>query len=147
MRPNGEVVAMVGGRDYATSAFNRVTQAPPPAGFDLQDLRSISPALDAGWDPDDTIPNTRNHPRQLSSEKTRAQPIPTRSRWREAFAQSSNVAAVRLLQAVGSDKVIAEARALGITVPMAEGDPSLALGTSAMTLMELDRRLCRNCRQ
>ena len=34
---------------------------------------------------------------------------------------------VRLLQAVGSDKVIRTARSLGITAPMAEGDPSLAL--------------------
>jgi len=38
---------------------------------------------------------------------------------------------------VGSEKVIRSARSLGITAPMAEGDPSLALGTSAMTLMEL----------
>jgi len=38
---------------------------------------------------------------------------------------------------VGSDKVIRTARRLGITSPMTEGDPSLALGTSSMTLMEL----------
>ena len=44
---------------------------------------------------------------------------------------------MRLLQAVGSEKVIRTARGLGITAAMAEGDPSLALGTSSMTLMEL----------
>ena len=55
----------------------------------------------------------------------------------DAFAQSSNVAAVRLQQQVGSDAVIAMARALGVTAPLAEGDPSLALGTSTMTLLEL----------
>jgi penicillin-binding protein 1A len=55
----------------------------------------------------------------------------------DAFARSSNVAAVRLLQKVGDDKVIAEARKLGVTSPLAHGDPSLALGTSTMTLIEL----------
>ena len=55
----------------------------------------------------------------------------------DAFAQSSNVAAVRLLGEVGSEKVIATARDLGVTSPLAKGDPSLALGTSTMTLLEL----------
>ena len=41
------------------------------------------------------------------------------------------------MQEVGGDKVIRTARELGVTAPMAEGDPSLALGTSTMTLMEL----------
>jgi penicillin-binding protein 1A len=55
----------------------------------------------------------------------------------DAFARSSNVAAVRLLQTVGDDAVIAEARKLGVDSPLAHGDPSLALGTSTMTLLEL----------
>ncbi|QYU66582.1 hypothetical protein J4558_16585 [Leptolyngbya sp. 15MV] len=55
----------------------------------------------------------------------------------DAFARSSNVAAVRLLQTVGSEAVIDAARDLGVRSPLAEGDPSLALGTSTTTLMEL----------
>jgi penicillin-binding protein 1A len=54
-----------------------------------------------------------------------------------AFATSSNVAAVRLFREVGDDKVIRMARDLGVTSPLAKGDPSLALGTSSMTLLEL----------
>src|SRR3546814_21022230 len=54
-----------------------------------------------------------------------------------AFATASNVAAVRLFQQVGADKVIAMARALGVTAPLPKGDSSLALGTSSMTLLEL----------
>jgi penicillin-binding protein 1A len=42
-----------------------------------------------------------------------------------------------LLQEIGSEKVIATARDLGVTAPLARGDPSLALGTHTMTLMEL----------
>ena len=55
----------------------------------------------------------------------------------DAFAQSSNVAAVRLLGQVGDEDVIATARDLGVRSPIDEGDPSIALGTSTMTLMEL----------
>ena len=44
---------------------------------------------------------------------------------------------MRLLGEVGSEKVIATARDLGVTSPLAKGDPSLALGTSTMTLLEL----------
>jgi penicillin-binding protein 1A len=55
---------------------------------------------------------------------------------REAFAISSNVAAARLAQTVGIDKVIAMARNLGVTSPL-PNTPSLALGTATMTLLEL----------
>ncbi|TAD83200.1 MAG: penicillin-binding protein [Sphingomonadales bacterium] len=135
MRRNGEVVAMVGGRDYGKSPFNRATQARRQPGSTFKTFVYLA-ALEEGWEPGDTIPNT---PITQGSYR----PKNARERYsdqitlEDAFAQSSNVAAVRLFQAVGSDKVIRTARKLGITAPMTEGDPSLALGTSAMTLMEL----------
>ena len=55
----------------------------------------------------------------------------------KAFAQSSNVAAVRLFREVGDSAVIRMARDLGVKSPLARKDPSLALGTSSMTLLEL----------
>jgi len=55
----------------------------------------------------------------------------------EAFARSSNVAAVRLFGKAGDNAVIRAARDLGVQSPLAADDPSLALGTSAMTLLEL----------
>ncbi|WP_343808530.1 transglycosylase domain-containing protein [Alteraurantiacibacter aestuarii] len=135
MRPSGEVVAMIGGRDYAASPFNRATQARRQVGSTFK-LFVYLAALRSGWDPDDTIPNT---------EITQGsyQPRNANGRYSEfltladAFAQSSNVAAVRLQAEVGDAAVIAAARDLGITSPLDEGDPSLALGTSTMTLMEL----------
>ncbi|AUX69408.1 penicillin-binding protein [Porphyrobacter sp. HT-58-2] len=135
MRRNGEVVAMVGGRNYADSSFNRATQARRQPGSTFKTFVYLT-ALEEGWEPDDTIPNT---PITQGSYR----PKNARERYsdqitlEDAFAQSSNVAAVRLFQAVGSDKVIRNARKLGISADMPEGDPSLALGTSAMTLMEL----------
>ena len=135
MRPTGEVVAMVGGTDYAASPFNRATQARRQPGSTFK-LFVYLAALQNGWEPDDLIDN---------SEITEGTYRPRNSRGRyspqitlaEAFAQSSNVAAVRLLNAVGSDEVIAAARDLGVSSPLTEGDPSMALGTSTMTLLEL----------
>jgi len=135
MRPNGEVVAMIGGKDYAASPFNRATQARRQPGSTFK-LFVYLAALSAGWEPGDRIDNRPietgayrpknaggSYSRQISLE--------------DAFASSSNVAAVRLLGEVGDDKVIDMARDLGVTAPLAAGDPSLALGTSSMTLLEL----------
>src|SRR5690606_35044281 len=55
---------------------------------------------------------------------------------REAFAVSSNVAAVRLAEAVGREKVAATARELGLTGELESG-PTMALGTSGVSLLEL----------
>jgi penicillin-binding protein 1A len=135
MRPNGEVVAMIGGTDYATSPFNRATQARRQPGSTFK-LFVYLAALEEGWEPDDLISNMpieqgsyrpKNYNGNYSQSLTLA----------DAFAQSSNVAAVRLLGQVGDEDVIAMARELGVRSPLDEGDPSLALGTSTMTLMEL----------
>lgn len=135
MRRNGEVVAMVGGRDYSQSSFNRVTQAKRQPGSTFKTFVYLA-ALEAGWEPDDTIPNTEITQGSYRPKNARGA-YSDQITLEDAFAQSSNVAAFRLFQAVGSERVIRKARALGITAPMAEGDPSLALGTSVMTLMEL----------
>ncbi|HVR90730.1 MAG TPA: transglycosylase domain-containing protein [Novosphingobium sp.] len=135
MKPTGEVVAMIGGRDYAKSSFNRVTQARRQPGSTFK-LFVYLAALRGGWEPDDKIGNAeivsgsyrpKNAGGRYSKELTLA----------EAFASSSNVAAVRLYNEVGSAAVIQTARDLGVTAPLTEGDPSMALGTSGMTLLEL----------
>jgi len=135
MRPNGEVVAMVGGRNYAASPFNRVTQARRQPGSTFK-LFVYLAALRQGWRPDDEIDNGPIEAGSYRPKNAGGAYSDTISLER-AFASSSNVAAVRLFQEVGSDKVIAMARDLGVTAPLPEGDPSLALGTSSMTLLEL----------
>ncbi len=135
MRPNGEVVAMVGGKDYARSPFNRATQARRQPGSTFK-LFTYLAALDAGMEPDDEIDNSpieegSYRPRNSGghySEKITLE---------NAFARSSNVATVRLFNQLGSDAVIAKARELGVTSKLPRGDTSLALGTSTMTLLEL----------
>ncbi len=135
MRPNGEVVAMVGGRNYAASPFNRVTQARRQPGSTFK-LFVYLAALRDGWEPDDTLPNTpimRGSYRPKNAGEHYSKSITLE----DAFARSSNVAAVRLWHEVGDDAVIRTARELGVRSPLPKGDPSVALGTSTMTLMEL----------
>jgi penicillin-binding protein 1A len=135
MRPTGEVVAMVGGRDYAKSTFNRATQARRQPGSTFK-LFVYLAALRRGWSPEDRIANTPIEQGSYRPANYAGAYSPTLT-LAEAFARSSNVAAVRLMGEVGSEAVIKAARDLGVTAPLPEGDPSLALGTSGMTLLEL----------
>lgn len=135
MRPNGEVVAMIGGTDYGKTPFNRATQAKRQPGSTFKTFVYLA-ALRDGWSPEDRISNQQitqgsYRPRNAAGRYSDSLTL------QDAFAQSSNVAAVRLMQQVGSEKVIATARELGVRSPLPEGDPSLALGTSTMTLLEL----------
>ena len=135
MRANGEVVAMIGGRDYGKSPFNRATQARRQPGSTFK-LFVYLAALEAGMEPEDLIDNTAiesgsYRPQNASGNYSDSLTL------EQAFARSSNVAAVRLFERVGDEAVIGTARSLGVASPLAAGDPSLALGTSTMTLLEL----------
>ncbi len=134
MRTDGRVVAMVGGRDYKVSQFNRADAARQPgSAFKLfvylaalrEGWTPTSPILDApvevsGWKP-------KNHEVKYAG---RMVPLIT------AFAGSSNVAAVRLAKEIGRDKIVLTARDLGITEPI-PNDLTLALGTGPMSLVQL----------
>ncbi|SCW88635.1 penicillin-binding protein 1A [Sphingobium faniae] len=134
MKPDGSVVAMVGGRNYGKSSFNRAVQAKRQPGSTFK-LFVYLAAFRAGMTPDDMIedaPITTGSYRPANhGGKYRGQIT-----LRQAFAVSSNVAAVRLTQKVSVDNVIKVARDLGVTAPLTE-DLSLALGTSEIPLIEL----------
>ena len=134
MRPDGRVVAMVGGSDYRASPFNRATQALRQPGSSFK-LFVYLAALHAGMRPGDTIEDT---PLTIGDYSPKNDEGKYRGRvsLATAFAASSNVAAVRLAQQVGTGAVIAQARKLGVTTPIS-GYPAMALGTSPMTLVEL----------
>lgn len=134
MRPDGRVVAMVGGRDYKVSQFNRAdADRPPGSAFKLfvylaalrGGMTPTSPILDApvevsGWTP-------KNHEGKYAGHEV---PLIT------AFAGSSNVAAVRLAKQVGRDSIVRTARDLGVTDEIPQ-DLTLALGTGPMSLVRL----------
>ena len=134
MRPNGEVVAMVGGRSYKQSPFNRVTQARRQPGSAFK-LFVYLAALRAGWTPDSIIedrPINIDGWSPANNDGVYRGPITLR----QAFARSSNAATVRLSESVGRANVRRAARELGISTPLPDG-PSLALGTAGVSLLEL----------
>ena len=134
MRPDGRVVAMVGGTDYATTPFNRATQAERQPGSSFK-LFVYLAALDEGMRPGDMVDDA---PIQIGDYAPRNDDGRYRGKisLATAFAASSNVVAVRLAQKTGTAAVIAQARKLGISAPISEY-PAMALGTSPITLIEM----------
>jgi penicillin-binding protein 1A len=134
MRPDGRVVAMVGGTSYKSSPFNRATQARRQPGSSFK-LFVYLAALRAGYRPDSMIsdrPVTIDGWSPANSDGIYRGDISLR----EAFARSSNAATVRLSEAVGRGNVMRAARDLGISSPMPDS-PSVALGTAGVSLLEL----------
>ena len=134
MRPDGRVVAMLGGKSYRDSPFNRVTQARRQPGSAFK-LFVYLAALRSGWTPDSIIedePITISGWTPVNNDRV----YRGRITLREAFARSSNAATVRLSEAVGRQNVIRAARDLGITTPL-PNNPSIALGTAGVSLLEL----------
>ncbi|MFN3819996.1 transglycosylase domain-containing protein [Blastomonas sp.] len=135
MRTNGEVVAMVGGKNHKDSPFNRATQARRQPGSTFKLFVWLA-ALEAGMEPDSLVDDS-----PITTGTYRPRNAGDRYRGtislEEAFIHSSNVAAVRLFQQLGSEKVIKQATQLGLKGPFTEGDPSLALGSASASLIEL----------
>ncbi|MGI8610855.1 MAG: transglycosylase domain-containing protein [Sphingomicrobium sp.] len=134
MRPDGRVVAMVGGRSYKASPFNRATQARRQPGSAFK-LFVYLAALRAGWTPESIIedrPITIGGWTPANSDGVYRGSITLR----EAFARSSNAATVRLSESVGRANVLRAARELGISSPL-PNSPSVALGTAGVSLLEL----------
>jgi penicillin-binding protein 1A len=134
MRPDGRVVAMVGGKSYRQSQFNRATQALRQPGSTFK-LFVYLAALREGYRPQRRIADT---PLRIGDWTPANYENVYRGdiSLREAFAVSSNVAAVRLAETVGRDRVRQAALDLGIGSKLDEG-PAMALGTSGIPLIEM----------
>ena len=134
MRPDGRVVAMVGGKDYRKSSFNRATQARRQPGSAFK-LFVYLAALRSGMTPSSTVEDS---PLDFAGWK----PKNDDGRYlgeislQRAFARSCNVCAARLTQQVGVKAVIKAARDLGISTPIAN-EATISLGTSTVSLLEL----------
>ena len=136
---SGDVLAWVGGRDYAASQFDRVTRAQRQAGSawkpfvyaaalargyplsqPIADTPLVVPIAGGGtWEP-------RNYDNSFDGRVT----------MRDALVRSKNVPTVRLAQAVGYDSIAALARSDGITAPVPLL-PSMPLGTVSVSPLEL----------
>jgi penicillin-binding protein 1A len=134
---DGGVRAMVGGRNYQESEFNRVTEAKrqpgsafkpfvylaamesPQLGLNPWSIRTDRPYRVGNWSPQNYDGGYRG-----------AMPIIT------AFARSVNTIAVQLGEEVGRDNVVRVARRLGVRSRL-DAQPTLSLGTEVLTPLEL----------
>ncbi|MSP49435.1 MAG: PBP1A family penicillin-binding protein [Alphaproteobacteria bacterium] len=131
---DGRIAAMVGGRDYRESQFNRATQALRQPGSAFKPFVYLA-AMEAGIGPETVIedaPLTIRGWSPANFDRRFRGPM----RVADAVTQSINTVAVRVSEQVGRARVIDVAHRLGI--PQALDDaPSLALGTSEVTLLDL----------
>jgi len=134
LTPGGAVEAMVGGRDYGTSQFNRATLALRQPGSAFK-LFVYLAGLESGMHPWDAVEDAPLSFRGWSPGNFDDKYLGRISLTR-ALAESRNTAAVRVAQRAGVARVVEMAQRLGITSRL-RPDLSIALGTSEVTLLEL----------
>lgn len=140
MSADGAVRAMVGGRKIeAAGSFNRATQALRQTGSSFKPF-VYAAALDQGWSPEDFVEDT---PLTINiagsgpwTPKNYDDEFKGLISLTQALAESRNIPAVRVSEAVGRENVRKIAADFGIASDMAAG-PALALGASESTLIEM----------
>ena len=136
----GAIIALVGGRDYSTSQYNRAISSKRQVGSVMKPILYYS-ALENGFTSSTcftseettfTFSNNQNYSPKNANEVYGNKPISLAA----AIAYSDNVYAVKTHIFLGEESLVNMAMRLGISSPMAEV-PSLALGTSEMNILEL----------
>jgi penicillin-binding protein 1A len=133
---DGAVRAMVGGKDYVSSIYNRATQAVRQPGSAFKLFVYLS-ALESGMKPTDTIvdePVTIDGWSPRNSTRTNLGPVTLR----EAFSRSINTISAKIGAQVGFSTIADMARRFGITTPISTY-PSMVLGSSDVRLLDMTR--------
>jgi penicillin-binding protein 1A len=135
----GNILALIGGRDFNESNFNRAVQAARQPGSAFKPF-IYAAAMDNGYTPTEMILDTPVSFRAGNGLDWSPQNYDHKFRGpvtlRQALAQSLNVPAAKLLQKLGTPVVSSYARRMGIRSKLV-GDLSLSLGTSEVNLLEL----------
>jgi penicillin-binding protein 1A len=136
---NGHILALVGGRDFNDSNFNRAVQAARQPGSAFKPF-IYTAAMDNGYSPTDIILDTPVSFRAGNGQDWSPHNYDKKFRGpitlRTALANSVNVPAAKLLQKLGTSLVSSYAKRMGIKSRLTP-DLSLALGTSEVNLLEL----------
>ena len=136
---SGDVKAMVGGRNFEASKFNRSTQALRQVGSSFKPY-IYTAAIDQGMTPDDTVldapvsfPGGASGPYTPHNYDGKFEGLIT---FRRALAQSRNIPALKVTERVGGIKTVIDyARKFGITAPLPPYLP-VALGAADISLIE-----------
>jgi penicillin-binding protein 1A len=133
---DGAVRAMVGGKDYVDSIYNRATLAERQPGSAFK-LFVYLTALESGMKPTDTIvdePVTIDGWSPRNANRTNLGPVSLR----EAFSRSINTISAKIGAQLGFSTIADMARRFGITTPVSTF-PSMVLGTSDVRLIDMTR--------
>jgi penicillin-binding protein 1A len=133
---DGAVRAMVGGKDYVDSIYNRATQATRQPGSAFK-LFVYLTALESGMKPTDTIvdePVTIGGWSPRNSTRTNLGPVSLR----EAFSRSINTISAKIGAQLGFGTIADMARRFGITTPISTY-PSMVLGASDVRLIDMTK--------
>ncbi len=137
----GLVRALVGGYDFSVSQYNRALQARRQPGSAFKPI-IYSAALESGFSQVSVVQDGPLSFRMASGKYWQPQNYENRFfgpvTLRSALAHSLNSVAVRLADRIGVEKVIRQARKLGIESPM-EKNLSISLGASSVSVLELVR--------
>jgi penicillin-binding protein 1A len=139
---SGEVKAMVGGRNFAVSQFNRAIQSRRQPGSAFKPI-IYAAALDWGMSPAEIIIDSpyvsgQNPENEVWKPKNYKGKFFGPTLFRTALAKSRNVITVKILKKIGIKNAVQYARNMGIESELSP-DLSLALGSSGLSLMELTR--------
>jgi penicillin-binding protein 1A len=136
---SGQILAMIGGRDFEKYKYNRAVQAPRQPGSAFKPF-VYTAAMDNGYTPADEFLNqpfvlinddgTRWTPHNYENDVSGLMSL------REALAASKNLVTIRLIQEIGPALVVDYAKRMGITTRI-RAVPSLALGSSEVYLLDL----------
>nr|WP_319397158.1 PBP1A family penicillin-binding protein [uncultured Desulfobacter sp.] len=138
----GHVKAMIGGRDFRDSQFNRAIQSRRQPGSAFKPILYAA-ALDKGYTPATTIIDSpvvyedKIHDR-VWKPNNYAHKFYGPTLLRQALTKSRNIVSIKILQDIGISYVINYAKKLGITSPLAQ-DLSISLGSSGVSLLELTK--------
>lgn len=137
---SGRVRALVGGRNFASSQFDRAVQARRQPGSALKPV-IFAAAFEYGMAPETIVIDAPLHLTGAANGTVWSPENYTRKHYgpttlQQALVHSRNVVTVKIMQEIGVDRVKNLAQRLGIASPLA-GDLSLALGSSGVTLLEL----------
>jgi penicillin-binding protein 1A len=134
----GQVKAMVGGRDFRKSQFNRAVQSRRQPGSSFKPI-VYAAAIDKGYTPaTEIIDNAfvRKEYNKIWKPQNYGRKFYGPILLRKALAKSRNLATIKILNDIGVDYTVNYAKKLGITSEL-YGDLSLALGASGVSLIEL----------
>ena len=135
MKKDGAIIAMSGGRDYQKSQFNRAIYAKRQPGSAFKTFIYLA-AFEQGFKPDDVIEDKKinigawlpeNYDNHYLGEVT----------LKRAFANSLNSVAVQLAQKLDKEALVKITHNIGIMSKIDKNDPTIALGTTELTLYEL----------